>query len=241
MTTPPSRRPAPRPNRGPRATGAVLLLLACVAFLAAAVAGEFRVRHVDVVGASVASDEVVQASDVLGENIFIVRSDQVIRRLASLHDVEVRRVDLSFPFSVTIYINQRTAVIAWNDMGRLFEVDARGIVLRQVKSSSLPLVTGPSPDGALDPGTVEGVRYAAQLWPVTPTGILAAIRYDPRSGLSLVARANWTATLGKGTAQLLVSRIATLDGFLHNSQVKARHLLVVDLRYRPPFARFAAP
>jgi cell division septal protein FtsQ len=215
--------------------------MACLGFLAAAVAGEFRVRHVDVIGVGVASDEVIQASDVVGENIFTLRSDQVVSRLAALPDIEVLRVDTSFPSSVKIYVHRRLAVAAWNENGQLFAVDARGVVLSRLKSTRLPLVTGASPNGHLDPGTVAAVIYAWQTLPAQPNGALSTIRYDPLTGLTLVARGEWTASVGKGTPLRLVSRVATLASFLHNSQVRGKVLRYVDLRYRPAYARFAGP
>jgi cell division septal protein FtsQ len=219
----------------------ILLLLSCLAFLAAVLAGQFRVRHVDVIGAGAASDEVVQASDVVGENIFTVRSDRLISRLDAVPGIDVSRVDTSLPNRVTIYVRVRPAVIAWKRNGQLVEVDRLGEVLGQVKSSSLPLVTGSSLSGTLDAGTVMAVRYASQLLPAQPDGALSTMRYDPKVGLTLVARLGWTALIGKGSPQALVSRVATLASFLHSLHERGRLLTLVDLRNRPAYARFSGP
>jgi cell division septal protein FtsQ len=186
----------------------------------------------------VASDEVVQASDVVGENIFTVRSDGVVSRLAAVPDIEVVRVDTSFPSSVTIYVRPRLPVVAWNQGGKIFQLDTRGVVLGQVKTSSLPQVVGSEPSGHLDPGTVAAVRYAWQTLPRQPNGALSGIQYDPRNGITLVAHGGWTAALGKGTPQLLVSRVAILSNFLQSDQARGRPLTFVDLRVRPAYARF---
>jgi cell division septal protein FtsQ len=217
----------------------LLGLLACLGCLIGAASGRFTVRQVRVVGANVPSDAVVSASGLVGQNIFTVQSDSVVRRLSSVREIAVRRVETDFPDTVTIYALMRTPLVAWRDGKALYELDPEGRIIRQVTATSLPIVIGPAASGSLGPGVVQAVRYAVVTVPHAPNGAIATLRFEPRNGLTITGRAGWTAVIGRGRPQTMVDRIATLSAVLVKVQARPDHLVFVDLRYRSPFARFS--
>jgi cell division septal protein FtsQ len=223
-------------RRVPPAVWSALALLACLAVLGASAAGVFRVRHVDVVGAGVPAGLVAQAAGVTGQNIFTVRSDQVVRRLQALPQIEVLRVDTSFPDRVTVHARLRTPVVGWQDRGPLYLVAGDGTVIGQARTTALPVILGAAPP---DPGLIEAVRQARLVLPSAPGGQVAAFRVLPGLGLTIVGRAGWTAEVGSGSAQTLVNRVVTLASILQKVGARSQRLKLVDLRYPEPYLQFA--
>lgn len=240
---------SPRHQRGHRRTGAALgrlaplwwtlaALLACAVLLGVSVMGHFRVRHVVVVGATGPTTEaVVRTTGVLGSNIFAVRSDDVVHRVSTLRQVDVQRVDTSFPDRVTVYVHMRRRFLAWQDGTVLYEVDPNGRIVDQVRSTSLPIITGLAPGASLGPGIVQAVRYATDVLPRSPNGSVALFRVNPQSGLVIVGRAGWTASVGRGSPQTLVQRIASLAALLQSQKDAHGSVRSVDLRYPTPYFR----
>ncbi|MGI8824733.1 MAG: cell division protein FtsQ/DivIB [Chloroflexota bacterium] len=217
----------------------IVALVICMTLLAASLGGFFRVRSVKVVGASLPSDAVALTAGVVGQNIFTVRSDQVVRRLASMHELDVQRVDAVFPNGVTVYVRMRRRFLAWRDGKALYEVDPQGRIIAQVQTTHLPVIDGTQPGQTLPPGIVQAVRYAAETLPSAPRGDIATFHMDPKVGLVVVGRAGWQAAVGRGTPQTLVDRIAELSSVLGDPQVRQHGLRFVDLRLPTPFLRLA--
>jgi len=192
-----------------------------------------------VVGSNLPVDRIIQASQVYDQNIFRIRSDQVVARLSSVTEVTVDRVETSFPDRVMIRARLRRAMVAWQSRGGLYLVDPQGNLIDRVKSTTLPVITGVNGGGdqpSLGPGIVQAVRYAVQLLPAAPGGGIAAFSYDHQAGLSIVGRPGWQAQIGAGDAQTLVQRIATLAAFLRTIGPRAQKLKSVDLRSSTPYA-----
>jgi len=237
--------PGKRPSRGPgkeplrHAVLALFGLCLCLVALAAAFSGFFRVRHIDVVGSNLPVDRIVQASQVYDQNIFRIRSDQVVSRLSGVREVTVDRVETSFPDRVTIRARLRRAMVAWQSRGGLYLVDPQGNLIDRVKSTTLPVIVGVNGGGdqpSLGPSIVQAVRYAVALLPATPGGGIATFSFDHQAGLSIVGRPGWQAQIGVGDAQTLVQRIATLAAFLRKIGSRAQKLKSVDLRSSTPYA-----
>ncbi len=222
-----------------RAVLALFGLCLCLMALAAAFSGFFRVRHIDVVGSNLPVDRIIQASRVYDQNIFRIRSDQVVSRLSSVREVAVDQVETSFPDRVTIRARLRRAMVAWQSRGGLYLVDPQGNLIDRVTSTTLPVIIGVNGGGdqpALGPGIVQAVRYAVELLPAAPGGGIAAFSFDHQAGLSIVGRPGWQAQIGAGDAQTLVQRIATLAAFLQKIGPRAQKLKSVDLRSNTPYA-----
>lgn len=238
--TPRRQQPAGSDSSRFRFVWPLLGFLACVAAIAAAVAGIFTVRQVDVVGNNVPRAEIAQAAGVAGRNIFTIRSDAVVARLGGIPQIVVQRVQTSFPDRVTIYARERLAMVAWQQPGGgLFLVDPDGRIITQVRATTLPIISGTAPGSGLGPGVVAAVRAAVQMLPSEPNGAIAGFRLAPGTGLTIAGKTGWTADIGQGSPQTLSNRIGTLAGFLASIRNRPQPLKFVDLRYRVPYATFA--
>ena len=229
-----------RPRRV-QAACSLLLLVACLGFLGAAAAGSFRVRRVEVVGHDLPRATIIRVAGVMGKNIFRVRSDAVVARLDAVRSIVVRRVDTAFPDTVTIYASARAPLVAWQQGRSLFELDADGRVIRQVRRTDLPVIIGADRTQRVvaAPDMVRAVRYAVQTLPAVPDGAIETFQLDGRSGLTIIGRTGWTAEIGTGTEQTLVNRVATLAAVLARMHSQARRLKYANLRYRVPYARYS--
>ena len=220
------------------ALGSIAALVACIGLLGAVLSGTFRVREVQVVGANLPVESIVEAAGVTGANLFEVRSDVVASRVSAIREIVVTRVDTSFPDRVVIYARLRATAVAWQSGKTLYELDANGEIVRAVSQTTLPIVQGARGQGPPGPGVIQAVRYAAQTLPPLPRGPLAGFRLDPRLGLVITGRSGWTAEVGRGTPETMLIRVATLASFLQKIRNRPEHLIFVDLRPRTPYARF---
>lgn len=234
------RQPAKSVSSRFRFIWPLLALLACMAGLAAAFAGIFTVRQIDVVGNNLPRSAISQAADVYGHNIFRVRSDAVVSRLGAIPQIVVQQVQTSFPDRVTIYARERIAMVAWQQAGGgLFLVDPDGRIITQVKTTTLPIIRGTAPGSKLGPGVVAAVRYAVRQLPLEPNGAIAGFHFDRGTGLTIAGQTGWIADVGSGSPRTLTNRVATLAGFLTSIRNRPQRLKSVDLRYRSPYATFA--
>lgn len=226
-------------RRVPPALWSLATLGICLGFLAAAATGRFAVREVDVVGKNVPKAVIVQAAGVTGHNLFTVRSDQVVRRLAGVHEVTIQRVDTVFPNRVVIYARARTPIAAWRTGTALYLIDRSGQKIKRVPGTTLPIIsTGPNIH-VLPPVVLLAVTEAEKLLPPVPHGAVAGFLYGPHRGLTINGQSGWQALVGTGSAQTLVNRIATLASFLQSTQNRP-HLQLVDLRYHVPYATYGS-
>jgi cell division septal protein FtsQ len=219
----------------------ILALLLCLSALGAAYAGVFKVKTVEVVGRGLPQARILAAANVSGANIFKVKSDIVVARLSSVREIIVTGVQTSFPDRVIIHAQLRPSLVAWQTPAGLFVLDMDGRVIKQVARTTLPIIVGADRNGGLGSGIVEAVRYAVQALPAAPKGAIATLRYDQKSGLTIVGRAGWQAIVGTGGPVELVQRIAELVAVLQKAPTRSESLVTLDLRYPKPVARFARP
>ncbi len=234
-----SRR-APRTGSAPRMLSraplvSILGLCVCLLLLGLAGGGFFTVKTVNVVGTNLPVAQIQQAAGVSGQNIFTVRSDQVIDNVATISSVEVTKVETSFPGMVTIYARMRQPVLAWQSAHGLFLLDVTGHVIARVPTTSFPIVAGGSqpPNGDI----IAGIRYAVSALPAAPNGTIAGFVMDPRTGLNIDGKTKWKAVLGSSNAQTMVGRVATLVSVLQAASTRGQSVSYVDLRYKEPFYR----
>lgn len=222
----------------------LLALGLCVVGLAACAAGMFTVRTVQIVGSGLPNATMIEAAGVTGQNIFTVRSDQIIHRLAGLPAVEVTRVETHFPDRVVIYALMRQPAIIWQAPHGASFVDRYGHVLGPAPAvapghpPALPVIAGAQPP---DAGTITAIGYARRLLPPAPDGALAGFSLDNNSGLTIHGQSGWQAVIGRGDPQTLVSRIATLQALLSQIARNGRHLSFADLRFRGQYYRLRSP
>jgi hypothetical protein len=234
MTARAATRKSVEQERVHPAVPSIAVLGLSLGFLFAAVSGQFAVRQIQVVGAGLPVDTIDRAAGVEGANIFTVRSDEVVANLASLQEIAVQRVDVSFPDHVTIYARMRQAMVAWKAPGGLYLLDPEGRIIKAVTSTTLPVITSTERDRSLGPGIVEAVREAVVLLPAAPNGAIASFSYDPHVGLTITGRAGWRAVVGMGSRRAMANRIATLAAILRKSKAQGRPFPGVDLRSKYP-------
>jgi cell division septal protein FtsQ len=212
----------------------VCALTLSVLALAACLLGVFTVRTVEVVGKNLPAAAMIQAAGVTGQNIFSVRSDEVIGRLAAVSSVEVTRVQTAFPDRVVIYAQLRQPAVVWQSPHGRFLLDPYGNVIGSATASALPVVTASQTP---DSDTIAAAGYAQRLLPTAPDGPIASLTIDPRLGLTIQGRSGWQAVIGRGTAQTLVNRIAALQAVLGAVAHHGQHLSYADMRYRGAYYR----
>jgi hypothetical protein len=216
---------------------AVALLL-CLAVLAIAFAGMFKVKTVEVVGAGLPQARIVAVAGVSGTNIFTLKSDAVVARLSAVREIVVTGVETSFPDRVIIHAQLRPSLVAWQTPNGLFVLDLDGRIIDRVAHTTLPIIRGSDRNGGFGPGIVEAVRYAVQALPPAPKGAIATFHYDRTSGLTIDGRAGWHAVVGMGGPIELVRRIAELVAVLQKAPTLSERLVTLDLRFAKPVARF---
>jgi cell division septal protein FtsQ len=216
----------------------IVALLLCLAAMAAAFAGIFKVRTVEVVGPGLPQARMLAVAGVTGANIFTVRSDAVVARLSTVREIVVTGVETSFPDRVIIHAQMRPSLVAWQTPNGLFVLDLDGRVIDRVVHTTLPIILGSDRSGGFGPGIVEAVRYAVQALPPAPNGAISTFRYDRKSGLTIQGRAGWHAIVGMGDPVALVRRIAELVAVLQKAPTLSEKLVTLDLRYAKPVARF---
>lgn len=214
-------------------------LVACLAGLAAIAAGVFTVHQVDIVGKNLPTDTIVQTANVVGQNIFTVRSDEVVDRLDGIPSIQLTRVETSFPDRVTVYATPRQAVVGWRTATSLELVDRYGVVIGPSTTTTLPIIAGGRQ--APDPATVAAVLYATSSLPGVPSGAIAGFGLDAATGLSITGKSGWRAVVGAGSPQDLVTRVATLAALLTKLGSRAQQVSFVDLRYKEPYLRYRGP
>lgn len=219
-------------------TPTAILLLACVAFIAAAAAGYFQVRRVQVVGTHLPTRQVVAAANVQGRNIFRIRSDSVIDRVAAVSQIVVTQVETRFPDTVVIRARLRERFAAWRRGSTLYIVDPDGRIVQRATSTTLPVVLSAAEGTALGPGVVQAVRYAQTALPAAPSGAIASYQFDTKRGLTILGTSGWQAIVGAGTPRALDARIATLVAVLRQDPARAATLTFIDLRSSEPYAKF---
>jgi hypothetical protein len=244
VSTTTRRRAPPRGRAATQGGGlhavipSAVALLLCLAALAIAFAGMFKVKTVEVVGPGLPQARIVAVAGVSGTNIFTLKSDAVVARLSGIREIVVTGVETSFPDRVTIHAQLRPSLVAWQTPNGLFVLDLDGRVIDRVAHTTLPIILGSDRNGGFGPGIVEAVRYAVQALPPAPKGAIATFHYDRTSGLTIDGRAGWHAVVGTGGPVELVRRIAELIAVLHKAPTLSERLVTLDLRFAKPVARF---
>jgi POTRA domain-containing FtsQ-type protein/cell division protein FtsQ len=214
----------------------LLALIACFAFVAAAIAGVFKVHQVRFVGANLPAAQIEAAANLDGRNIFRVRSDVVISQLQSVRQIAVTQVETEFPDTVVIHARLRQRFAAWQRGSQLLIVDPDGRVVDTVAHTTLPVIVGPPRGRTLGPGVVQAVRYAQTALSGAPHGRIARFEFGPLHGLTIVGVSGWRAIVGRGTPARLDMRIATLGAWLRRFPNNSTTGILIDLRHREPYS-----
>jgi len=97
----------------------------------------FAVRSVMLHGTrNVAVAAAIAQQHLVGENLLLLDTGMVTRRIASLPEVAHVTVERDWPHRVVITVALRQPVVAWKAPGGLFMVDAMGVVIGQIEGGN---------------------------------------------------------------------------------------------------------
>lgn len=191
----------------------------------------FYIYRAGVTGAvHVSSEEIFRASGLRGLHILWARPVQVEARiLAAFPDLESVDVVCRLPARCTIAVVERQPRMTWDEDGRLWWVDAEGIIFPAEGTLAEGfLVQGPLPrdeNGRLD----ERVRVAlAELW-ASGAEIAPTLQYIPDRGLLLTDARGWRVFIGQGPG--MRRRLQVLEWLAADLDARGITPRFVDVRF----------
>jgi hypothetical protein len=172
-----------------RLTTAVLLAAALWWLGGVLSSTRFHVAEAAVHGNTLLSASQVRSiARVDGKLIFAVNTEEVANRLQALPEVSATAVEIGWPNTVDIHVQERQPVVAWNDAGRTWWLspDGMGIVERDAALDLVHVETGESflqiSEDALSPVVEPSLLQAAiNLKEHLPED--ARLQYDRQYGL----------------------------------------------------------
>jgi hypothetical protein len=205
----------------------------------------FYVYYADVVGAiHVSPDDIFQSSGLPGLHILWVRSGEVEKRILAA-EPSVESAQVACPLLLhslvsgaepaaecIITIVERRPRVLWDDDGRLWWIDAEGVVFSADGAAPEMLserwvVYGSLPQGE-DGQLSERVRVAlSELWATGRN--VSPLYYVPERGLTFVDERGWRVILGQGPG--MDRRLQVLEGLAADLEARGLTPKFVDVRF----------
>lgn len=196
----------------------------------------FRVNHVTVVGNErITTDEIVQATEMLGDSMFtadLADAQEVLYSLPLVSSVEVRR---EWPNTVRITVEERQAWGTWVQAGVRYTIDRDGVVLG----------TEPPPQGAPQVKTAElatlrvgdrvnyqAVDAAAEIYEKLPRQLgttVTEIAYIPGKGVQVTTANGQNALFGDSSS--IGYKLSVWAALSTEARTKGITYTTIDLRY----------
>lgn len=174
-------------------------LLVGALFLHLLTSPAFRVDGLDLIGASIIpGQEVLAAAGVQDQPVFLVDPRAVKSRVEAVSGVESAQVSVDWPARVTVVMEERAPVIAWQQGGQTAWVDETGRFFdaRGEAAGLLPIAV--DDEGIVDaPVPAAVVQGALQLKRLRPN--IELLHYDRVHGLSYQDGRGWRGYFGSGT------------------------------------------
>jgi hypothetical protein len=206
----------------------------------------FYVYQADVTGiARLSSDDIFQVSGLSGLHILWVRPEEIEERiLAALPSLEsvhvacrVQSLALQDRLSALckITVTERRPRVMWSENGRLWGIDAEGVIFpaqasvqEMLSDGDGWLVEGPlarDKDGRLD----ERVHVAlTELW-ATGVEVAPLLYYVPSRGIVLTDERGWRVILGQGPG--MERRLQVLEQLAAGLEARSLTPSFVDVRF----------
>jgi hypothetical protein len=195
--------------------------------------------------------QVIARCQCIGDNIFVVRPDDIQRRLKGLLTLDVNRVYTTIPNTVHVEATYKTRVAIWRTPEAAYAVAADAEVLQVWRHpyphnhwKPLPII-----DEGYDSSIKKHHRLLVgehvPLVPLTmalslrsriPTQLRALVKgyvYRPATGITMVGRTNWWALLGVDYSSRLDQRVSAVLTALTESPPTLGRGDCVDLRATP--------
>jgi cell division septal protein FtsQ len=201
---------------------------------------DYVVQEVAVSGLVALSREaVVEASGLEGAHIFWADPAGAAAKIAEIPSVLTATVELDWPNSAAITVNERAPVMAWDQAGDRFWVDQNGRLMQARQETGALLVILSQVSDKLEFGEtvpLDAMAGALQLKALRPN--IDTLFYERGNGLSYHDGRNWDAFFGVGTdmnQKLVVYE--TLVGDLMARNLQPEYISVVNTL--KPFYRLA--
>lgn len=217
--------------------GLVVLVLAVgLGGYAVVNAGYFKVRTVDVIGASnVSTDEIAEATGAVGHNLFSVDVPEAQRRVAAIPGIRAAQVGPVWPRRLRVTVEERVPVAVWRTGGTNHAVDLDGTVLDFfAEPSMLTIHQTDSTAGLLAGDRVDGdaVALALRLRDSLPATIgQQAVRFEwtQRAGLEVTTDKGVRVRFGDGGD--VEYKLSVWRGVLEQARAAKSVVTEIDLRF----------
>ena len=165
----------------------------------------FQVSNLAIEGVQrFSQEEISRAASLRGKSIFFVDPQRVKKDLQLTYPglTEIM-VDVDWPAAVSIRIEERDPVMAWNHEGHLRWVDARGVAFephgsgKDIITVSSPVLPPTLEHRFVDPKLVEAVEFLGGYLPQD-----AELQYDPDHGLGWRDPRGWRVYFGRNAGNL---------------------------------------
>jgi hypothetical protein len=249
-------------RRGKWLAGLLTLLIALGACIFALTGPAFRIQQVTVAGTqNRALIAQIQQLGLQGQNILLIDTAALSRRIAALPPVASVSIERRWPNQLQVTIGERVALLLWRTAQGSYSVDRTGMVIAPASETPgaehLQVVLDRRDRSITDkilPGAhidADEVKFAAEIFKEVPllTKISSfTLRYESKIYVSnagsaapqtashptfvIASPAGWVAYLGgPDDANPLANRLRELQQILVMAQQKGLHLATIDLRF----------
>ena len=201
---------------------------------------DYMIQEVAVSGLVALSREaVVEASGLEGAHIFWADPADAAAKIAEIPSVLTATVEIDWPNTASITVNERAPVMAWDQAGERFWVDQNGRLMQARQEAGALLVILSQESDKLELGEtvpLDVMAGALQLKGLRPN--IDALLYDRNNGLSYHDGRNWDAFFGVGADmnQKLVVYETLVDNLMARN-LQPEYISVVNTL--KPFYRLA--
>lgn len=189
---------------GPRLLSAVLLVATLLAIQRLVVSPVFHVASVEVIGQRMLSASQIRSiARSEGRPVFLVDPAGAAGRLTAMPEIASARVRVHWPNRVTIQIEERHPLVAWNDGGRTWWVSPDGLAfLEHGEWPGLVKVQADEPVLRIGLDPLQPVIEPELLWAAAALSAqvpeVDVLRFHPEHGLGFKDPQGWTAFFGDG-------------------------------------------
>jgi cell division septal protein FtsQ len=235
----------------PTRAGALLVILAAVAGLYGVASSDaFSARHTEISGATWSGESAILDAMALppGENLFALRTSDLVDRLLKIPAIRAAHVSVALPDTIRVSVEERQALLVWQVGSHKFLVDGTGFLFGELGDGSPPGAPPPVVDdgrsgsqslivgSTLDPVSLDA---ALRIGSLTPADVGSAasrldIRVDDTDGFTVQAEPiGWTAVFGFYTptlrkTDLIPGQVRLLRSLLLGREATVLRIILAD-------------
>lgn len=189
---------------GPRLLSAVLFGATLLAIQRVVTSPGFQVGSVEVIGQRMLSaNQVRSIARSEGRSVFLIDPAAAADRLTAMPEIASARLRVRWPNRVTIQIEERHPLVAWNDGGRTWWISPDGMAfLEHGEWPGLVKVEADEPALRIGDDPLQPVIEPELLWAAAALSAqvpeVDVLRYHAEHGLGFKDPQGWTAFFGDG-------------------------------------------